>query len=90
MVALLQEAKNSHTSCLSEAQIKSLSRRTISEKDIEPCKADLENQNQSTLTCGVCLMDYSVGDLVISLPCSHVFHDACIVPWLTTNDKCPL
>lgn len=42
--------------------------------------------------CAVCLVDFAVGDKVASLPCSrlHVFHTACIVPWLSMHARCPL
>merc|ERR1711916_236673 len=38
--------------------------------------------------CPVCQDDLC--DSVIVLPCKHVFHENCIVRWLSRNDKCPL
>ncbi|EPE04558.1 ring-9 protein [Ophiostoma piceae UAMH 11346] len=41
--------------------------------------------------CVVCLEDYVAGDRVMSLPCGHEFHAACITPWLTTRRRtCPI
>lgn len=41
--------------------------------------------------CVVCLEDYVAGDRVMSLPCGHEFHEACITPWLTTRRRtCPI
>ena len=40
--------------------------------------------------CSVCLADYADGDKLQILRCSHLFHDACIEPWLKTNRTCPL
>lgn len=42
-------------------------------------------------TCSICLEDFSPADQVKSLPvCNHVFHSACIDPWLRANDICPI
>jgi hypothetical protein len=30
----------------------------------------------------VCKEDYALGESVRQLPCNHLFHDSCIVPWL--------
>lgn len=34
------------------------------------------------LECPVCKDDYRLGERVRQLPCNHLFHDGCIVPWL--------
>ena len=36
----------------------------------------------SGLECPVCKDDYGLGEHVRQLPCNHLFHDGCIVPWL--------
>ena len=41
--------------------------------------------------CVVCLDVFRTGDLVTTLPCSHEYHSACIVPWLTRRKRlCPI
>ncbi|XAR48026.1 hypothetical protein NMG60_11030717 [Bertholletia excelsa] len=41
-------------------------------------------------TCAICLEDFQEGEMCIVLPvCNHVFHSACIKPWLIKKQKCP-
>ncbi|WVR07511.1 hypothetical protein IAU60_004553 [Kwoniella sp. DSM 27419] len=40
--------------------------------------------------CPVCKDDFAVGDQVVRIPCAHIFHPDCLVPWLKTNGSCPV
>ncbi|ORZ15889.1 hypothetical protein BCR42DRAFT_416099 [Absidia repens] len=64
----------------SEDVISGLPKRAISEKEF------IEDQ----IDCAVCKDDFNISELVIELPCQHVFHDDCIKPWLKVNGTCPV
>ncbi|XP_077331756.1 E3 ubiquitin-protein ligase RNF126 [Lithobates pipiens] len=44
----------------------------------------------SALECPVCKEDYTIGENVRQLPCNHLFHNDCIIPWLEQHDTCPV
>jgi hypothetical protein len=39
--------------------------------------------------CTICLDDVAPGAMVLQLQCKHVFHGACILPWLAQTNRCP-
>ncbi|KAL3660656.1 hypothetical protein V7S43_014410 [Phytophthora oleae] len=49
-------------------------------------------------TCCICLNDYDsdeeeeevVEDRMVKLPCSHLFHEDCVIDWFNTSTTCPL
>jgi len=32
---------------------------------------------------------YCIGEKIRKLPCKHIFHDSCILPWLDSHITCP-
>ena len=40
--------------------------------------------------CAICLLHYSVGEMVRQLPCQHLFHAECLSPWLRDHMTCPI
>jgi E3 ubiquitin-protein ligase RNF115/126 len=40
--------------------------------------------------CSVCMEDVFLGDEVVSLPCTHWFHQTCATAWLSEHNTCPI
>ncbi|XP_076009700.1 E3 ubiquitin-protein ligase RNF126-like [Genypterus blacodes] len=76
---LLNQFENTGPPPADRDKIKSLPTVQITEEHIA-----------SGLECPVCKEDYSVGENVRQLPCNHMFHNDCIVPWLEQHDTCPV
>jgi len=49
-----------------------------------------EAEDDDGLQCTVCLIDFSLGDMLRTLPCGHEFHAECIDSWMDRNLTCPL
>ncbi|XP_071383389.1 E3 ubiquitin-protein ligase RNF126 isoform X2 [Centroberyx affinis] len=76
---LLNQFENTGPPPADRERIKSLPTITITEEHVG-----------AGLECPVCKEDYSVGENVRQLPCNHLFHNDCIVPWLEQHDTCPV
>lgn len=54
-------------------------------------KRSLTDEEKNTETdCAVCKDQFEPQEIVIELPCEHIFHDDCIKPWLKLNGTCPV
>lgn len=57
----------------------------------ELTQRDLTFENQLTLECAICLDNYTPGVNIVSLPCSHNYHQNCISTWLYSGKHdCPI
>ncbi|CAK7338028.1 unnamed protein product [Dovyalis caffra] len=50
----------------------------------EMMKSEMNNQ------CAVCKDEFERGGEVKGMPCKHVFHEDCIMPWLKMHNSCPV
>ncbi|KAF3645634.1 putative GDSL esterase/lipase-like [Capsicum annuum] len=56
-----------------------------------PCLVVKEDHEQlDNLSCAICKDSLFVGTVVNRLPCSHLYHPSCILPWLVSRNSCPL
>ncbi|KYB24961.1 E3 ubiquitin-protein ligase Iruka isoform X1 [Tribolium castaneum] len=48
------------------------------------------DQVDAKLQCSVCWEDFQLGENVRQLPCTHIYHEPCIRPWLELHGTCPI
>ncbi|KAL0550094.1 hypothetical protein IC582_014592 [Cucumis melo] len=66
------------TPSASKSAIEKLSTITVTE--------DLLNSEMNQ--CAICIDDFEKGIEVKQMPCKHVFHDYCLLPWLELHNSC--
>jgi len=49
-----------------------------------------EVDEENAPSCSICMENYEPGARIKRLPCNHEFHPDCIIPWLETNNSCPI
>ena len=49
-----------------------------------------DQEKQDGLVCAICKDSLSAGTVVNQLPCFHLYHHSCILPWLSARSTCPL
>ncbi|KAG5193472.1 hypothetical protein JEQ12_019833 [Ovis aries] len=74
---LLHEADPHQPTGLSELQINNLPLRFSEEED-------------ATKICTICITEYTAGNMLRILPCSHEYHYQCIDQWLAEHSTCPI
>ncbi|KAF3448571.1 hypothetical protein FNV43_RR09284 [Rhamnella rubrinervis] len=53
-------------------------------------KVRIESPQSPVQLCAVCLEELSVGTEATCMPCSHLYHEDCILKWLQKSTLCPL
>jgi hypothetical protein len=49
-----------------------------------------EELKKKDVVCAVCKDEVTVEEKVRKLPCSHCYHEDCILPWLSIRNTCPV
>ncbi|XP_044476100.1 E3 ubiquitin-protein ligase CIP8-like [Mangifera indica] len=45
---------------------------------------------QEAIVCAICKDMVNVGETATKLPCAHLYHGNCILPWLGSRNSCPV
>lgn len=53
-------------------------------------RIDGQHENLDNMSCAICKECPTVGTVLNKLPCLHLYHPSCILPWLSTRNTCPL
>ncbi|GAM19726.1 hypothetical protein SAMD00019534_029010 [Acytostelium subglobosum LB1] len=79
MNQLFQASQKKGTPPASKDEINKLHKDKVSQ-DIVDKKTD----------CSVCKEEFELGQDYIELPCTHIYHPSCILPWLEAHNSCPV
>lgn len=76
---LLNQMETSGPPPLAKDKINDIPKVNVSPEEVE-----------RKLQCSVCWEDFKIDEKVRKLPCSHLYHEDCIVPWLNLHGTCPI
>jgi len=66
----------------------------VSEEKIQGLKSSsfksTDSHTDGEEMCAVCRIEFDEDEEVLILPCSHVYHNSCILQWLENNKNCPI
>ena len=55
---------------------------------ITPPGSEASDMYASSSCCPICIEEFEPGETLRVLPCNHLFHTECILPWLTKRQGC--
>ncbi|KAG5961518.1 hypothetical protein E4U58_004242 [Claviceps cyperi] len=65
----------------SEEALRRLDRRVVDKQMLGP---------EGTAECSICIDEMVIGQIAVTLPCKHWFHEDCVVLWLKEHNTCPV
>ena len=72
----------------SKKAVDTLDKVTVTEDNIKCLRKD-SNIIDNDHSCSVCKDIFEIQQNVLYLPCKHVYHEDCILPWLKERNSCP-
>ncbi|XP_056134444.1 E3 ubiquitin-protein ligase RNF128a [Lampris incognitus] len=73
-----------------ERKLKSEAKKAIGQLQVCTLKRGDAEVGSDSYMCAVCIDAYKAGEVVTVLTCGHIFHKACIEPWLLEKRTCPM
>ncbi|XP_028984656.1 E3 ubiquitin-protein ligase RNF128a [Betta splendens] len=73
-----------------QKRLKSEAKNAIKRLQVRTMKSDDVETMSDSHMCAVCIESYKAGEVVTVLTCDHIFHKACIEPWLLERRTCPM
>lgn len=49
-----------------------------------------DSEIESEIHCAVCKEQFELGSEARKMPCNHLYHSDCILPWLSMRNSCPV
>lgn len=62
---------------------------TLEKIVVDEFNLDEIGKEGSCENCSVCKDNFEVNQIILKLPCKHIFHEECIMPWLKERNSCP-
>ncbi|XP_036425088.1 RING finger protein 148 [Colossoma macropomum] len=75
---------------IQQRELKKVAERAIAKLQVRTLRRTDPEVEAEENNCAVCIDSFKRGDIVTTLPCSHLFHKTCIEPWLLEHHTCPM
>jgi len=89
---LLRPSVVRHHNLVNEVQTTTRNTETIqrhSYRNLSKIRVE-EGKESEAMMCSICLAEILAGSQATLLPCSHLYHEGCIMKWLGRSNTCPL